>query len=70
MLTRCIYMRKPEKSLSKQVHLQPRCHSKDLQCMVLLFASSHRFPSMAAFEGSQRAVSINYKTLFLNDVNS
>ena len=29
MLTRCIYMRKPERSLSKQGHLQPRCHSKD-----------------------------------------
>ena len=28
MLTRCIYMRKPERSLSRQGHLQPRCHSK------------------------------------------
>ena len=28
ILTRCIYMRKPERSLSKQDHLQPRRHSK------------------------------------------
>ena len=28
MLTRCIYMTKAERSVSKQGHLQPRCHSK------------------------------------------
>ena len=28
MLTSCIYMRKAERSVSKQGHLQPRCHSK------------------------------------------
>ena len=28
MLTRCIYMTKSERSISKQGHLQPRCHSE------------------------------------------
>ena len=28
MLTRCIYMTKAERSVSKQGHLQPRCHAK------------------------------------------
>jgi len=28
ILTRCIYMAKAERSVSKQGHLQPRCHLK------------------------------------------
>ena len=28
VLTRCFYMTKADRSVSKQGHLQPRCHSK------------------------------------------